>query len=203
MFAHLKGTIEKIELDHFVIDVNGVGYLVAASILTLANLKSGETVKIHIETLMRQEALQLFGFLAHEEHSWFRLLLNVQGVGPKVALGIIGSLGLSNLAQAIIHQDKVMLSRADGVGPKLAGRLLLELKDRLKNLDWPQHAESERIAPTASTPAIDDALSALMNLGYSRFEAQKALENIENAMSKDSSALIRSALQQMQHRKIV
>ncbi|MBX9977689.1 MAG: Holliday junction branch migration protein RuvA, partial [Alphaproteobacteria bacterium] len=167
MFAHLKGTIEKNESDHLVIDVNGVGYFVFASRLTLSNIAIGDSVKLHIETLMRQEALQLFGFLSEEEISWFRLLLTVQGVGPKVALGIIGSLGLRDLSQAILHQDKAMVSRADGVGPKLAGRILLELKDKLKSMDFSEQNEGI-MGVTSMTPAhtvghfaVDDAISAL------------------------------------------
>ncbi len=202
MFAHLKGTISNVHADTLVIDVGGVGYLVSASRLTLSQLQEGEACTLLIETMMRQESLHLFGFLSREEQDWFRLLLTVQGVGPKVALGILGSMSLSELMQAIAMQDKTMVSRADGVGPKLAGRLLLELKDKFKNLPNVGGQHSNVSAPSVSSSAYNDALSALENLGYSRFEAQKALQNVPDAQSLSSSDLIRQGLQQMQMRKV-
>lgn len=197
MFAHLKGKIEAIEADHTVIDVGGVGYHVHASRLTLSNLAEGDSVKLFIETLMRQESLTLFGFLSKDEQRWFNLLLSVQGVGPKVALGILGSMNLSELAQAIASQDKTMISRADGVGPKLAGRILLELKDKFKGL-----AEVTSISFSPNIPAqsgaIQDAHSALVNLGYSPTEASRAIGQIKEAKDLDSATLIRCALQTLQ-----
>ncbi len=207
MFAHLKGIIDKTDQDHFVIDVKGVGYYVFASRLTLSNMTKGDSVKVHIETMMRQEALQLFGFLSFEELSWFRILLTVQGVGPKVALGIIGSLGLYDLLKALVHQDKAMLARADGVGPKLAGRILLELKDKCQTIvpfEVPSTLETAHNLKPPHSSAMDDALSALINLGYSRFEAQKALSSIpQERLPEKSSELIRLALQQMQRAQTI
>lgn len=196
MFAHLKGIIEDLATDHVVIDVNGVGYYVMASRLTLSNLQQGEATKLHIETLMRQESLQLFGFLTKDELAWFRLLLNVQGVGPKVALNIMGSLGLTDLHNAIAAQDKASLSRAEGVGPKLAARLLLELKEKIgthtPGTSIPGHTHFE----TEST-AMSDAILALCQLGYTRMEALRALSSVPTDTAEDSATLIRAALQQM------
>lgn len=198
MFAHLKGMITTTDADTLVIDVGGVGYLVSASRLTLSHVQEGAACTLLIETMMRQESLQLFGFLSKEERDWFRLLLTVQGVGPKVALGILGSMSLGELMQAIAMQDKTMVTRADGVGPKLAGRLLLELKDKFKNLPSMGGERSPLSLTPVPTGPYHDALSALENLGYSRFEAQKALQNVPDAQSLTSAELIRQALQKMQ-----
>lgn len=200
MFAHLKGFVEDISTDHVVLDVNGVGYCVMASRLTLSNLHQGNATKLYIETLMRQESLQLFGFFTKDELMWFRLLLNVQGVGPKVALNIMGSLGLSDLHNAIASQDKTSLSRADGVGPKLAARLLLELKEKIGGLT---HLSDQPEAGGVSmrgleNTAMNDAILALCQLGYSRMEAVRALSSIElDPIATDTATLIRTALQQM------
>jgi len=202
MFAHLKGTVCDLSNDTLVVDVGGVGYLVSASRLTLTQLNEGDSHTLLIETMMRQESLHLFGFLTRSERDWFRLLLTVQGVGPKVALGILGSMSLDELAQAIASQDKTMIGRADGVGPKLAGRILLELKDKFKGLTPTEGTSFPMAAESSTSTAYGDALSALQNLGYSRFEAQKALDQISNASTLTSSDLIRQALQHMQMKKV-
>ena len=198
MFAHLKGIVEEIGTDHVVIDVNGVGYFVMASRLTLSQVHAGESVKLYIETMMRQESLQLFGFFTKEELSWFRLLLNVQGVGPKVALNIMGSLGLNDLHHAIAAQDKVTLSRAEGVGPKLAARLLLELKEKIGAVGNTFETSLTALPPLGTSPsAMNDAILALCQLGYSRMEAMRALSSITKTEGQDSATLIRAALQNM------
>ncbi len=196
MFAHLKGTVDAIELDHVVIDVGGVGYFVHASKQTLSKLEEGEATKIFVETLMRQESLTLYGFGSKEEQAWFNLLLSVQGVGPKVALGILGSMTLDELAAAIVHQDKAMISRGDGVGPKLAGRILLELKDKCKNIAVVKPSELGGRSSTLSL-SVQDAISALQNLGYSQSEAMRAIQQIDHPSDMDSASLIRLCLQSL------
>jgi len=131
MIGKLKGLVDSFDEDGLIVDVGGVGYLVAASARTLRALPAtGEAVALHIETQVREDAIRLFGFLTVGERDWFRLLQGVQGVGAKVALGILGALTGEALSAAILHQDKAMMARAPGVGPKLAARLVLELKDK-------------------------------------------------------------------------
>lgn len=205
MFAHLRGQVDSLGSDHAVIDVQGVGYFVYASKNTLSQLNVHKNVKLLIETLMRQESLTLFGFFSEAEKTWFNLLLSVQGVGPKVALGILGSMTLDELASALVHQDKAMISRGDGVGPKLAGRILLELKDKCKNMvTFLGEGESASMPFTGdvkkASNAAEDALSALQNLGYSLAEAKNSLSHIEGAETMDSATLIRLCLQHMRTR---
>ena len=131
MIGKLKGRLDSVDEEGLIVDVGGVGYVVAASARTLRGLPAvGEAVSLHIETQVREDAIRLFGFLTQGERDWFRLLQSVQGVGAKVALGILGALPGDALASAISRQDKAMMARAPGVGPKLAARLVLELKDK-------------------------------------------------------------------------
>ncbi len=131
MIGKLRGIVDSFDADELILDVNGVGYLVSASARTLRALPPrGETAELLIETHVREDAIRLYGFLTAAERDWFRLLQSVQGVGAKVALGILGALTADALSAAIARQDKAMMARAPGVGPKLAARLVLELKDK-------------------------------------------------------------------------
>ncbi len=128
MIGKLSGVVDSLDEEGLVLDVNGVGYLVAASARTLRALPPvGAPVALLIETQVREDAIRLYGFLTAGERDWFRLLQSVQGVGAKVALGILGALTADALSAAIARQDKAMMTRAPGVGPKLAARLVLEL----------------------------------------------------------------------------
>ncbi len=131
MIGKLSGVVDSLDEDGLVLDVNGVGYLVAASARTLRSLPPiGEPAALLIETQVREDAIRLYGFLTVVERDWFRLLQSVQGVGAKVALGILGALTPDALSAAIASQDRAMMARAPGVGPKLAARLVMELKDK-------------------------------------------------------------------------
>ena len=131
MIGKLKGIVDSVEEEALILDVNGVGYLVSASARTLRALPAvGEPTELLIETHVREDAIRLYGFLTAGERDWFRLLQSVQGVGAKVALGILGALSAEALSAAVARQDKAMMARAPGVGPKLAARLVLELKDK-------------------------------------------------------------------------
>ena len=135
MIASLKGVLESVAEESAVVDVSGVGYLVFCSGRTLANLpQPGEAVRFVVETHVREDHIHLYGFAEPGERDWFRLLTTVQGVGAKVALAILSALGPEELVQAVAAQDKAAVSRANGVGPKLAGRIVLELKDKVGNL---------------------------------------------------------------------
>ena len=146
MIGKLKGVVDSVEEEALILDVNGVGYLVSASPRTLRALPAvGQPAELLIETHVREDAIRLYGFLTAGERDWFRLLQSVQGVGAKVALGILGALSAEALSAAIARQDKAMMARAPGVGPKLAARLVLELKDKAPALgvaDFGGHGEA-------------------------------------------------------------
>jgi len=174
MIAKLRGAVDAIGEDTVVIDVNGVGYLVHASSRTLSQLPAvGQTVSLFIETQVREDAITLFGFAKSEDQRWFRLLTTVQGVGAKVALSILTALSPAELSAAVAHQDKTALARANGVGPKLAQRIVIELKDKVGAI-LPDFEVAPAVA-AAPGSALADAISALVNLGYRPAEASAAV----------------------------
>ena len=193
MIARLRGIVDSIEEGRCVIDVNGVGYLVFCSSRTLGGLPEGVTTLL-IETQVREDAISLYGFATAAEREWFRLLTTVQGVGAKVALGILSALSPDQLIGAIAAQDKGALTRAPGVGPKLAVRLVTELRDKAGAMPGGGAAA----LPVAATPQGDlaDALSALTNLGYRRVEAEAALAKAVAAHGEGAAldVLIRTGL---------
>jgi holliday junction DNA helicase RuvA len=200
MIARLHGTLDGLDQDHAVIDVGGVGYLVACSTRTLAALpRPGEAVDLLIETQVRPESIMLYGFPTAAERSWFRLLQTVQGVGARVALSVLSVLGPDELARAVIAQDKAALGRASGVGPRLAGRIASELKDRLTELPVLSGAPAPGpVEVTLGGPAAD-AVSALVHLGYGRSEAHAAVAKAAAALGDAApvEALIRTGLQDL------
>jgi Holliday junction DNA helicase RuvA len=201
MFAKLTGKLDSVGTDTCVLDVNGVGYLLACSTRTLAALPPpGGALSLLVETQVREDAIALYGFLDAAERAWFRMLLTVQGVGAKVALSILGTLPVADLALAVAGGDKAMLSRAPGVGPRLAARLATELKDKVVALPVP--AGTSAAAPRGDTAG--DVLSALANLGYRRAEAAAAIERAQARLGPDLKeggqkfeALIREALKEL------
>jgi Holliday junction DNA helicase RuvA len=181
-----------------VIDVGGVGYLVQASSRTLAALPQPPAIaKVLVETHVREDAIVLYGFADAAERDWFRLLTTVQGVGGRVALAILSALSPRDLIGAISAGDKASLTRAQGVGPRLAVRLLTELKDKTGAM--PTSASGVSYTPIAVATPADDALSALVNLGYRRPEAQqivtRVLERQGDAATLDT--LIRDSLKEL------
>lgn len=202
MIAKLKGTVDDIFDDNCIIDVHGVGYLVFASGKTLATLQKGQAASLLIETLVREDNISLFGFSDAWEKEWFLTLTKVQGVGAKVALSILSALKPTELSAAVAAQDKNSFLRAAGVGPKLAARLTTELKDKIVTIPLVQAVMTDKdavIAPQTSAPdALEDVISALVNLGYTRLEAYKAACNVL-AQYPDAkiSDLIRHALQEI------
>jgi holliday junction DNA helicase RuvA len=195
MIGSLAGQVAALEAERCVIEVNGVGYLVHASPRTLAALpRPPATARVLVETLVREDAIQLVGFATAAERDWFRLLTTVQGVGARVALGVLGALSPEELAAAIATGDTGGLTRAPGVGPRLAARLATELRDRVAALPAP--------APGPAAPAgspLADALSALANLGYRRAEAQPALERAAARLGEGAAldALLRETLREL------
>lgn len=202
MIGKLRGLVDGLDNEGLILDVNGVGYLVAASAHTLSGLPPmGEPVELLIETHVREDAIRLYGFLTASERDWFRLLQSVQGVGGKVALGILGTLRPEALSAAIARQDKAMMGRAPGVGPKLAARLVLELKDKAPAVDSMDFSESGPGAEgTAKLPKeAEDAILALVGLGYARTQAVTAIARCFARLGEDAqtAALIRAGLKEL------
>ena len=194
MIARLKGLLDSTAADACVVDVNGVGYLVSASSKTLGTLGgNGSAVMLHIETQVREDAIQLFGFLGEAERDSFRLLTTVQGVGGRVALAILSVLGPDELAHAIAAADTASIARANGVGPKLAARIANELKGKFGAVALGSAAP----LPVGSTGGdIADALTALAGLGFKPMEASRAVAEARAELGDGAgvSDLIRVAL---------
>ena len=193
MIAHLKGRLDATGIDHAVIDVGGIGYLVGASTKTLAALGSvGEAATLHTEMLVAEDSIRLVGFAHAAERDWFRLLTGVQGVGARVALAILSVLEPADLSRAVAAGDKASVARANGVGPKLAARIVLELKDRIGGVALGPAAAAQ-VMPTG---AGADAVSALLNLGFRPAEASAAVASAEDDLGAGASldALVRLAL---------
>ena len=202
MIAKLKGTVDSVGEDGAVIDVNGVGYLVSASTRTLRDLVAGGPASLLVETIVREDAIALYGFLETAERDWFRILTTVQGVGARVALSILSALSPQEIARAIAAQDRASLSRAPGVGPKLAARLATELKDKAAAFGVaPAAPEAAEVAPSADAAGSvnEDAVSALVNLGYRRVEAFGAVARATQRLGGDArlDAVIRAGLQEL------
>ena len=203
MIGKLKGVIDEIAEDHAVIDVHGVGYVAFCSARTLGNLGgAGEAAILFIETYVREDMIRLYGFGSQLEREWFRLLQNVQGVGAKVALAVLGTLTPPELANAIALRDLAMVSRAPGVGKKVAERIVTELKNKAPAFAGDASGtiglKQELGAGAASAP-VTDAVSALSNLGYSRDQAANAVAVAlrEAGDDADSAKLIRLGLKEL------
>jgi Holliday junction DNA helicase RuvA len=178
MIGKLKGIIDTYGPDWVIIDVGGVGYLVHCSARTLAALPAvGEAAAVAIETYVREDVIRLFGFASSQERDWFRLLLGVQGVGTKVALAVLGTLTPNELASAIAMQDKALIARAPGIGPKVAQRVVAELRDKAPALGAvdPALAALQGSLEAGVPTAAGDAVSALLNLGYGQAQAGAAV----------------------------
>lgn len=203
MIGKLKGVIDEIAEDHAVIDVHGVGYVAFCSARTLGNLGgAGEAAVLFIETYVREDMIRLYGFASQLEREWFRLLQSVQGVGAKVALAVLGTLSPSELANAIALRDIAMVSRAPGVGKKVAERIVTELKNKAPAFAGDASGtiglKQELGAGVAPAP-VADAVSALSNLGYSRDQAANAVAAAlkEAGEDADSAKLIRLGLKEL------
>jgi holliday junction DNA helicase RuvA len=201
MIAKLAGLVDQIGSDSAVIDVGGVGYLAFCSTRTIGNLPpTGAPVTLLIETHVREDHIHLYGFSDPAERDWFRRLTTVQGVGARLALSILSVISPQELGIAILAQDKVALTRADGVGPRLATRIVNELRDKLDSI-------AAAVSPTALIPPARDqesgptadAVSALVNLGYRRAEAFGAVTTVARRLggAADAAALIRGGLQEL------
>jgi len=223
MIGKLRGVVDTVGPDWVILDVGGVGYEVSCSVRTLRNLIAGEEATLAIETYVREDVIRLFGFANENERQWFRLLQSVQGVGAKVALAVLGTLTVQDLANAIALQDKAMVAQTPGVGPKVAGRLVSELKEKAAKLTTASVSipatgasaggtgsknskgkagskqSKEQAAAQAAQAAAAEAISALQNLGYQPIQANAAVATAmqELGPDADTAALIRRGLKEL------
>ncbi len=224
MIGKLRGLVDTLGPDWVILDVGGVGYEVSCSVRVLRNLIEGEEATLAIETYVREDAIRLFGFANETERQWFRLLQSVQGVGAKVALAVLGTLSVQDLANAIALQDKAMVAQTPGVGPKVAGRLVSELKDKAAKLTTASVSipsvgaaaggagsagakkgkggakqSAEQAAAEAAQAAAAEAISALQNLGYQPIQANAAVATAMQELGADAgtAALIRRGLKEL------
>jgi Holliday junction DNA helicase RuvA len=203
MIAKLAGTVDSVGPDGAVIDVGGVGYLAFCSTRTIGRLPPpGGAVRLLIETHVREDHIHLYGFIDAAERDWFRLLTTVQGVGARLALAILSAVAPEALALTIVAQDKAMLARADGVGPRLAARIVNELRDKIGGLALALPAPGPAAGDVIGIDqqgAGADAVSALVNLGYRRAEAFGAVATAARRLGDGAAldALIRAGLQEL------
>jgi Holliday junction DNA helicase RuvA len=204
MIGKLTGRLDEVGASTLILDVNGVGYEVTAPARTLAALPAaGEVLTLSIDTHVREDEIRLYGFASEHERAWFRALQTVQGVGARIALAVLGALDPNELANAVALQDKAQVSRAPGVGPKVAARIVAELKDKM-----PALAPAIRPAGGVAAPivlpdglAARDAVSALTNLGYAHAQAAAAISLAVGKAGRDARAeeLIRLGLKELAH----
>ena len=203
MIGKLKGLIDSYGEDFVILDVGGVGYQVHCSSRTLQHLPSpGEAAVLSIETYVREDQIKLFGFRTDQEREWFRLLQTVQGVGAKVVLAVLGTLAPSDLANAIALRDKAAVARTPGVGPKVAERIVTELKDKVPSFGGvaPDVIEFQGNIGERSAPGpASDAVSALVNLGYAQIQASAAVAAAlrEAGEGAETAKLIRLGLKEL------
>jgi Holliday junction DNA helicase RuvA len=203
MIGKLKGIVDSYGEDYIILDVGGVGYQVHCSARTLQALPSpGEAATLSIETHVREDQIKLFGFASDLEREWFRLLQTVQGVGAKVAMSVLGTLKPSELASAVAMRDKAMVARTPGVGPKVAERIVTELKDKAPayaNVDPAVVRLAGALDEKHAPRPITDAVSALVNLGYGHLQAAAAIAAAARSAGDDAdtATLIRHGLKEL------
>lgn len=199
MIGKLSGIVDSLGPDHIVLDVAGVGYLVHCSSATLSRLNAGASAALMIETRITDETIRLYGFASAEEREWFRLLQTVQNVGARVALNVLSALSARELERAIALGDKAAMGRAQGVGPKLATRIVTELKDKAPSMMLRGHAgETPNTAALAPRGPEADAVAALVKLGYSQGQAAEAVARAARDLGEAPvDALIRESLRAM------
>jgi holliday junction DNA helicase RuvA len=203
VIGKLKGLVDSYGEDFVILDVQGVGYVVNCSSRTLGALpQPGEATALAIETQVREDSIKLFGFRSDVERDWFRTLQGVQGVGAKVALSILSVLSPGELANALALQDKAAIGRANGVGPKLAQRIVTELKDKapaFATVDAAAVKVAGAIEDRRAPKPVQDAVSALVNLGYGQPQASAAVAAAVKALGDDAetAALIRRGLKEL------
>lgn len=199
MIAFIQGELADIGKDTIIVSCGGIGYEIQAPQTVLQNLPAiGTSVKIHTYMYVREDALGLFGFLTKDDLAVFKLLITVNGVGPKAALGILSTMPADELRMAILAEDVKSISRAPGVGAKTAKRLIIELKDKLDLADMIEVSDEAQTAAASDVQSVrDEVIMALTALGYSNTEAVKAVRAVSDAESMNSEMLLKQALKKI------
>ena len=198
MIGKLTGTVDTLAEDHAILDVGGVGYLVSCPASTLSKLAVGTAISLTIETRVTDETIRLYGFSSAEEREWFRLLQTVQNVGARVALSVLSTLSARELERALALGDKAVMGRAPGVGPKLALRIVTELKDKAPAMMLRGHGEDNVAIPLAPRGPEADAVAALVKLGYSQSHAAESVARaVRDLGSVTVDVMIRESLRAM------
>lgn len=199
MIAYLKGQLADIGEENIVLEVNGIGYNVKVNGRTSAGLpRIGETVKIHTYTAVREDAINLFGFLTKDDLEMFRLLITVSGIGPKGALAVLSVLDADGLRFAILSGDAKAIAKAQGVGGKTAERVIIDLKDKVSVEDTFVHREAaEQAQGQTAGEAVKEAVEALTALGYPASDALRAVKQVENAEQMETEEVLKQALKKM------
>ncbi len=206
MIAYIKGELVYIGIDTIVVETGGIGYEIRVPLTVMEELpETGEEVRIHTYLYVREDAINLYGFTSKDDLDVFKLLITVNGIGPKGALGILGAISPDTLRFAVLSDDVKTISKAPGIGTKTAGKLIIELKDKLKLED----AFEQRLAKTVESPAADnsakgdlkrirnEAIQALVALGYSSTDAMKAVRQVELSEGMDVETVLKQSLKQM------
>ncbi len=206
MIAKLNGVIDSLLSDSVIIDVNGVGYLVFCSAKTIAKLAVGEKAVLFIETQVREDAFNLFGFISEKEKNTYKLLTNVQGVGAKGAMAILSALNPLEILDAIAAADATAICAAQGIGPKIASRIINELKDKIGKIEALGEINLKQNSPFAAKQSSlqNEALSALVNLGYSKMEAFGLINRISLTLKENLTVenIIKEALKEIGKNKV-
>lgn len=200
MIGYIKGEVAQIQEGRIIVDNHGIGYLMLVPGSVLDRIRMGDEVKMHTYLQVKEDGMQLFGFLSADDLNVFQLLLGVNGIGPKAALGILSGLGTDNLRFAVLAEDAAAIAKAPGVGKKTAQKLILELKDKFSLEDAFEqkltHVQEEASA-AGNDGACSEAVQALVALGYSGTEALKAVNRVENAADMDVEQILKAALKRM------
>lgn len=202
MIGYVKGTVEGIFDEYIIVENNGIGYRIFTSGKVIADINSmHKEVKLYTYLNVREDELSLYGFLTDEELNTFKLLISINGIGPKVALSILSTLTVKDLSMAVMMGDVKAITKANGVGKKGAERIIMELKDKLKyddllSLEGDSGMDDAAINNNGND-CISDTVLALVSLGYSEFEAMKAINQIPDAKSLDPEVLLKAALKKL------
>lgn len=197
MIGYIKGTIEDISTDSIVLDHNGIGYLIYTSQMVIGRLvQTKECVKVYTYMHVREDEITLYGFLDKEELNTFKLLLTINGIGPKAALSILSSLSVSDLTYAVMTGDAKTITKANGIGQKGANRIIMELKDKLK-IDDVLETEHITTLDVKNGDSISDTVLALVSLGYTEAEAMKAIKQVDGAKDMGTDELLKLALKRI------
>lgn len=198
MYAYIKGTVEYLDMESFVIDNNGIGYKILTSTNVISKIKLHEQITTYTYLNVREDDMTLFGFLSNEEVSVFKLLISVSGIGPKGALAIMSQLTLDELRMAVISEDYKAIAKANGVGPKTAQRVVIELKDKFKLEDiFTDGDMSDDLSDAVNDDIITETAMALTSLGYSNVEALRAIKKIDGADKMTVEELLSAALKKL------